>query len=190
MSEDKFFQMVQGKLENFSPEVPQAAYAGMRRKYAVSKFMSWNAGRLNVWYALLLVGVASAGTIMLNTTSTEVAIQSSITPIEVNVQESLQQANASTEGNCIVMVAAKENCSAKSCKAKNNNQVEVPLLEMTTVQENIGDQIITENFSTNPVTENTEAVETQKIEEIVKVKEQPAKPKTLMTIPVYEKRDK
>jgi hypothetical protein len=71
MSEDKFFQMVQGKLENFSPEVPQAAYAGMRRKYAVSKFMRWNAGRLNVWYALLLVGVASATVFTLSTSSSE-----------------------------------------------------------------------------------------------------------------------
>ena len=73
MSEYKFFQMVQGKLENFSPEVPQAAYAGMRRKYAVSKFMRWNAGRLNVWYALLLVGVASATVFTLSTGETQVA---------------------------------------------------------------------------------------------------------------------
>jgi hypothetical protein len=37
---------------------------------------------------------------------------------------------------------------------------------------------------------NESTIETPIIEEIVKVKEQPAKPKTSLTIPVYEKKDK
>jgi hypothetical protein len=190
MSEDKFFQLVQGKLENFSPEVPQAAYAGMRRKYAVSKFMSWNAGRLNVWYALLLVGVASATVVGLNSNSTEVAKQAAYAPIEIMAIPQVNKANENREGSCIVYTNAQPTCTASVKKAKGNENVLVlnPASEIPEVLVNPS-PIVTPFVAEGPV-ENILNQDTPKVEEIVKAKEEPVKRKTVLTIPVYENKDK
>ncbi len=184
MSEDKFFQMVQGKLENFSPEVPQAAYAGMRRKYAVSKFMRWNAGRLNVWYALLLVGVASATVFTLSTESTQIAKQGMILPIELTKMSAPTTAAVVNGNSSSGLTDSNTSCKSKKVYSKRDTQVEnvfpnciIPESELTLMDEQ--KEIKSEN-----------TIETPIIEEIVKVKELPAKPKTSLTIPVYEKKDK
>jgi hypothetical protein len=182
--------MVQGKLENFSPEVPQAAYAGMRRKYAVSKFMSWNAGRLNVWYALLLVGVASATVVGLNSSSTEVAKQAAFAPIDVVTFPHASTSNVKKEESCIVYTTAQPTCTASVKKAKGNDNVLV--LNTATVTPEIlvnPSPIVTPFVAEGPV-ENILNQDTPKVEEIVKVKEQPVKPKTVLTIPVYGDKDK
>jgi len=184
MSEDKFFQMVQGKLENFSPEVPQAAYAGMRRKYAVSKFMSWNAGRLNVWYALLLVGVASATVFSLSTGSTQVAKQGVISPIELTKITAPEATAAVSSNPTSFLNESNTSCKSKKVYSKSDTQVAnvfpnciIPESELTLMDEQ--KEIKSENTNETPI-----------IEEIVKVKELPVKPKTSLTIPVYEKKDK
>lgn len=184
MSEDKFFQMVQGKLENFSPEVPQAAYAGMRRKYAVSKFMSWNAGRLNVWYALLLVGVASATVFTLSTEETQVATQGVKMPIELSRMASPVNQEVMIVSQTPCSAAKDHNCNTSSSYSDNDTQnpnvvvnCVIPELELTPTVES--KDIKQESTTETPI-----------IEEIVKVKEQPVKPKTSLTIPVYEKKDK
>jgi len=181
MSEDKFFQMVQGKLENFSPEVPQAAYVGMRRKYAVSKFMRWNAGRLNVWYALLLVGVASARVFTLSTGETQVAKQGVISPIELTKITATTVVN-SNPSSCLS--DSNNSCKSKKVYSKRDTQVAnvfpnciIPESELTLMDKQ--EEIKSEN-----------TIETPIIDENVKVKELPAKPKTSLTIPVYEKKDK
>lgn len=60
MSEERFFAQVKSTMETFSPEVPQAVYAGMRRRVWWNKFTALDATRFNMWYLLLLVGVGSA----------------------------------------------------------------------------------------------------------------------------------
>jgi hypothetical protein len=55
MSENRFFQNIQSVMSDYRPEVPQAAYAGMRRKLWWSNFTKISATRFNVWYALLIV---------------------------------------------------------------------------------------------------------------------------------------
>lgn len=187
MSEDKFFQMVQGKLENFSPEVPQATYAGMRRKYAVSKFMSWNAGRLNVWYALLLVGMTSAAVVVLNSNTTESATQAVTSPVETSKlvvsPTQLVSVEQPTCNNTKCVQVAQTN---KVNKANGNGKdfVVTPTFELTEVKAN-----------PTPLVEESTLVniqnhDTPKVEEIVKAKEEPVKPKTILTIPVYEEKDK
>lgn len=57
MSEEKFYQNMREQLVNFSPEVPSSVYGGMRRKYAVSKFFSWNLNAFNVWYLTALMTI-------------------------------------------------------------------------------------------------------------------------------------
>ena len=184
MSEDKFFQMVQGKLENFSPEVPQAAYAGMRRKYAVSKFMSWNAGRLNVWYALLLVGVASATVFTLSTGETQLAKQGVNMPVELTKMSAPTTAAVVNVNSSSCLSDSNTSCNSKKVYSGKNTQSPdvvpyciIPESELTLMDKQ--DEI-----------KNESTIETPIIEEIVKVKEQPAKPKTSLTIPVYEKKDK
>jgi hypothetical protein len=188
MSEDKFFQMVQGKLENFSPEVPQAAYAGMRRKYAVSKFMSWNAGRLNVWYALLLVGMTSAAVVVLNSSTTESATQALTSPVQTSKLTVSPTALVSAElpacNNTKCVQVAQTNKVNKS-KGNLNNVVATPTIVVPEV--NI---INTTPFVVESPVENILNHDTPKVEEIVKAKEEPVKPKTVLTIPVYEAKDK
>lgn len=187
MSEDKFFQMVQGKLENFSPEVPQAAYAGMRRKYAVSKFMSWNAGRLNVWYALLLVGMTSAAVLVLNSNTTESATQAVTSPVETSklivAPTQLVSAEQPTCNNTVCVKVA-QSTKVKMTKGNGNDFVATPTIEVPEVKINP-----TPFVSERPEV-NIQNHDTPKVEEIVKAKEEPVKRKTVLTVPVYENKDK
>lgn len=188
MSEDKFFQMVQGKLENFSPEVPQAAYAGMRRKYAVSKFMSWNAGRLNVWYALLLVGMTSAAVVVLNSNTTESATQAVTSPVQTSklivsptpLVSAELPACANTE--CVQIAQTK-----KVYKSKDNGN---EFVVTPTIQVPASNDINPTPFVAEGTIENIQNHDTPKVEEIVKAKEEPVKRKTVLTVPVYENKDK
>ncbi len=60
MSEDRFFQQVNRVMSNYSPEVPQAVYSGMRKKLWWSNFTRLSFTRLNMWYLLLAVVSVSA----------------------------------------------------------------------------------------------------------------------------------
>jgi hypothetical protein len=188
MSEDKFFQMVQGKLENFSPEVPQAAYAGMRRKYAVSKFMSWNAGRLNVWYALLLVGMTSAAVVVLNSNTTESATQAVTSPVETSklIVEPTQLVSAE-QPTCsnTTCVKVAQSAKVKMAKGNGNDFVAIPTIEVPVINDINPTPFVSESPEVN-----IQNHDTPKVEEIVKAKEEPVKPKTILTISVYENKDK
>ena len=188
MSEDKFFQMVQGKLENFSPEVPQAAYAGMRRKYAVSKFMSWNAGRLNVWYALLLVGMTSATVLVLNSNTTESATQAITSPLETSrlivAPTQLVSVEQPTCSNTACVKVA-QGSKVKMTQGNGNDFVAIPAIEVPMIND-----INPTPFVAVGTIENIQNHDTPKVEEIVKAKEEPVKKKTVLTVPVYENKDK
>jgi hypothetical protein len=59
MSEDLFFNKVKETMHGYSPEVSADVYGAMRKKYARSKFFSWNASTLNVWYVALVAVMGS-----------------------------------------------------------------------------------------------------------------------------------
>ena len=63
MSEERFYNQVREQLFDYSPEVPQSVYSGMRRKLWWSDFTSFKAFRFNMWYLLIMVGGASAAVI-------------------------------------------------------------------------------------------------------------------------------
>jgi hypothetical protein len=63
MSEERFYNQVREQLFDYSPEVPQSVYGGMRRKLWWSDFTSFKAFRFNMWYLLIMVGGASAAVI-------------------------------------------------------------------------------------------------------------------------------
>jgi|GEM_PF-4479608 len=52
--EDKFFQKVADSFAGFAPEAPADVYAVVRKRYGIAAFLTWNAMRLNVYYALIL----------------------------------------------------------------------------------------------------------------------------------------
>ena len=50
MTEERFFNEVRNRMENFSPEVPSSVYSGMRKKLWWNNFTRFRAAHLNVWY--------------------------------------------------------------------------------------------------------------------------------------------
>jgi hypothetical protein len=61
MSDEKLFSMMRESLMDYQPQVPQAVYAGMRRKLLWSSFMRFNATSLNAWYVgAVIIGAALA----------------------------------------------------------------------------------------------------------------------------------
>lgn len=50
---DQFLEMFKESFGDFSPEVPSAVYAGVRKKMFWSNFMGFNMAQLNIWYVLL-----------------------------------------------------------------------------------------------------------------------------------------
>ncbi len=59
MSEERFFNSVRESLMNYSPEAPQHLYQGMRRRLWWSNFVKLDMSRLNIWYVLLGLAVAT-----------------------------------------------------------------------------------------------------------------------------------
>jgi hypothetical protein len=187
MSEETFFNQVKGQLVNYSPEVPEAVYAGMRRKYARSRFFAWNASRLNIWYvALLLTGAASI--LCLTNSETEVAAQKAIQTNETIMNAPVAASCAATSHEVTVQprvaVAAshRNNASAKSSKDFSFTEIALPNVETTLPN---GSQEIAGTESSE-VKSNTTPIET--IEEIVK--EQEKKERKKLTVPVLKSTDK
>ncbi|MFT4678868.1 MAG: hypothetical protein ACI84C_000679 [Flavobacteriales bacterium] len=50
---DQFLEMFKESFGDYSPEVPSAVYAGVRKKMFWSNFMGFNMAQLNIWYVLL-----------------------------------------------------------------------------------------------------------------------------------------
>jgi hypothetical protein len=60
MSEERFFNSVRESLVNYSPEAPQHVYQSMRKRLWWSNFVKLDMSRLNLWYLLLGLGVATS----------------------------------------------------------------------------------------------------------------------------------
>jgi hypothetical protein len=92
MSEDMFFNKVKETMHGYSPEVSTGVYGAMRKKYARSKFFSWNASTLNVWYLALVavLGVAVIGTsVDSNATASKASsinTKTEVLPVEISAK--------------------------------------------------------------------------------------------------------
>lgn len=73
MREENFYSQVRSHFENYSPEVPAELYSGMRRRLFWSNFLKFDVARFNAWYALILVGGASAAIVAGASESTAIA---------------------------------------------------------------------------------------------------------------------
>ncbi|MEY3399375.1 MAG: hypothetical protein RL220_1969 [Bacteroidota bacterium] len=125
MSDERFFEQVKTQFEGFSPEVPQGVYGGMRRKLWWSKFTSPDMHRFNMWYLLLFVGMASAGTYALTSQQTSVATmtrQHEPAPV-VLTEMPAAQPEALTESSCghVTDCSTKKNCASACGTGKTNN---------------------------------------------------------------------
>lgn len=187
MSEEKFFQQVKGQLENYSPEVPEAVYAGMRRKYARSRFFAWSASRLNVWYvALLLTGTAAV--FCMTNSKTEVAAQKAMQNNDVimNVPVTASCTAASHEATVqpalAVAASHKNNTKAKSLKAVSNTEITLPTVETTLPNES---QEIAGTESSEVKSNPTQVDTTEEI-----VKDQEKKERKKLEVPVLKSKDK
>jgi hypothetical protein len=83
MSEDLFFNKVKETMHGYSPEVSSNVYGAMRKKYARSKFFSWNASTLNVWYVALVAVMGLAVFSVMPTSETQA---SKAATINMNVE--------------------------------------------------------------------------------------------------------
>jgi hypothetical protein len=100
MSEDRFFNQVRSAMSDYRPEVPEAAYSGMRRKLWWSNFTRLSATRFNVWYAALMLASTTACIAWsLGSTDAEISSSSasSVAPVQTQsenqpVLPSVQQA--------------------------------------------------------------------------------------------------
>ena len=91
MSEERFFNQMKDSLQSYSPEVPEAVYAGMRKKLWWSNFTRFSATRLNMWYLILLVGAAGTAIAISNSSaSSSMASKGTNAPMQtvVNVASS------------------------------------------------------------------------------------------------------
>ena len=58
--EDQFFEMFRSSLKDFSPEVPDAIYAGVRSKMKRKNFFAFSWNSLNFWYLAMAGGAVAA----------------------------------------------------------------------------------------------------------------------------------
>lgn len=184
MSEEKFFQQVKGQLENYSPEVPESVYAGVRRKYARSRFFSWSASRLNVWYvALLLTGAASI--FCMTNTKTEVAAQKAVQAndaiMNAPMAPSCASASPSAPTQASVAVAANtaKNVIKNTVKPSPTLTAALPSIEAS-LPNGPADVVEEVTPAGSGQVENTEEI----------VKEQEQKERKKLRVPVLKSKDK
>lgn len=187
MSEETFFNQVKGQLENYSPEVPEAVYAGVRRKYARSRFFAWSASRLNIWYVALLLTGAAALFCMTNS-KTEVAAQKAMqnNNVIMNAPVAASCTAASHEATVqpaiAVVVSARNNASVKSSKTFSNTEIALPNVETTLPNES---QEIAGTESSEVKSNPTQVETTEEI-----VKDQEKKERKKLKVPVLKSKDK
>lgn len=180
MSEENFYQNMREQLVNFSPEVPSKVYEGMRRKYAVSKFFSWNLNAFNVWYLTALMTITGVTAFQMR--SFETKADRGINPlsniIEMEVPVNAMVATTIPTESMEAKEKSVQSCSpsaAASCSQSSTEvvQVESPssiVLEEKRIEETQQENMVIEEIQV-PVKEE------QKI--------QPKKTKRL-TVPVIK----
>jgi len=83
MSDDIFFNKVRSTMANYSPDVPGSVYSGMRRKLWLSHFVRLDMTRFNVWYILLIGGLAAGSMATMSNASSE-AFKATTYRVELN----------------------------------------------------------------------------------------------------------
>ena len=60
-SENRFFEEVKGRLENYTPEAPAEVFGMARNQFLTRRFFRFNVQHFNIWYVgVVLTGVTAA----------------------------------------------------------------------------------------------------------------------------------
>ncbi len=186
MSEDLFFNKVKETMHGYAPEVPASAYSGMRKKYAKSKFFSWNASTLNVWYVAL---VAVMGAVVFSTcVDTEMTaskagsinVETEMLPAQVSSEKTLVsvQENASKPAETVFQHYKGEPCQSPSSLVEVNR--DVTLEPQAVVDTKCVEVIAGEAEPSSADTKDTTPVEQTKVESA------PRKQTRKLKAPVYK----
>jgi hypothetical protein len=186
MSEDLFFNKVKATMHGYAPEVPASVYGGMRRKYAKSKFFSWNASTLNVWYVALVavLGAVVIGTSLeSNTTATKAGVVNTTTeylPVEIPSAPEfvVTEAGSCAQSPSILNHYKGEPCLFPSSKAEVKNEPRI--VQPSEVQPTVTEVVVTQNEE-----KQEEEVKVVPAEEVI-LKEEPKKPTRKLKASVYK----
>ena len=185
MSEDMFFNKVKETMHGYSPEVSAGVYGAMRKKYARSKFFSWNASTLNVWYLALVavLGVAVIGTsVDSNATASKASsinTKTEVLPVEISATPEFIITETKS---CERSTKALDHYKGEPCLFPSS-LVEVKK-EVTINQSSQIDPAVTE-VTTQEEMKQVEAIEVAPSEEVI-VKEEPKKATRKIKAPIYK----
>lgn len=132
MHEDRFYNQFKTQLENYAPEVPAAAYSGMRRKLWLSQFLKFNATSLNVWYVGTAIMV-SAGLWLGNLNSAAPAQQARMHSSEISFIPTMADAmtpaalSSFTDAKCDRKCASK--CTNVQDQVYSTDVDQLPVLD-------------------------------------------------------------
>ena len=185
MSEDMFFNKVKETMHGYSPEVSAGVYGAMRKKYARSKFFSWNASTLNVWYLALVavLGVAVIGTsVDSNATASKASAintKTEVLPVEISATPEFIITETKS---CERSAKGFDHFKGEPCLFPSS-LVEVKK-EVTINQSSQIAPAVTE-VSTQEEMKQVEAIEVTSAEEVI-VKEEPKKATRKIKAPIYK----
>jgi hypothetical protein len=103
MSEERFFNSVRESLVNYSPEAPQHVYQSMRKRLWWSNFVKLDMSRLNLWYLLLGIGVATSA-VFYNMDENKEQVAS------IQIEAAAQPDASATEGHTLSSATPQNSC--------------------------------------------------------------------------------
>ena len=100
-SENRFFEEVKGRLDNYTPEAPAEIFGAARSQFLVRRFFRFNLQHFNVWYAgVLITGITAAVMLSDSNSQPEPEVTSPIviqTSPSVQTSEPIQMAEPAKE---------------------------------------------------------------------------------------------
>jgi len=87
-SENRFFEEVKGRLDNYTPEAPSEVFGMARNQFLARRFFNFNVQHFNIWYAGVLVTGATVAILFSNPKSEPEVIVN--TPKEVQTRQFVQ----------------------------------------------------------------------------------------------------
>ncbi len=153
MSDERLFTQVKDSLYNFSPEVPEAAYKGMRRKLWMSNFTRLSATRFNMWYLLLaLAGGTAVFAYNFNASASAEAPRMNESPTFIATPATNQQVasentattSCSSSATSSCCTSMKSSSSATSCQGRHE-----PADNTISAQATV--PVMSESITSNPV---------------------------------------
>jgi hypothetical protein len=155
MSEDRFFQNIRSAMVDYSPEVPQSVYSGMRKKLWWSNFTRISITRFNIWYAALIV-ISSALLIPFNGKDEAAVLVNSPASItetsDVVSPDSQIHSSPNTDANAQPLEMTSRSTTSNPNRTSVSSAVSQQEAPAVVTNEKADEAIITEPITTNDIT--------------------------------------